>query len=329
MWFALLIVVALALLLLMSVFVVIEEREEGVLERLGKFHRVMKSGFRVKIPVIDKVAYRHETREQVFDIPPQEAITKNNVQVHVDGLIYLKVMDVYKASYNVDDYKRAAIAMAQATMRSEIGKQDLDDTFAERERMNDNIVSEIDEASEPWGVKVLRYEVKNITPSTETIKNMEQKMESERLRREENIKAEGERDSVKLESEGQRQAEVNISEGVRQKTINEAEGRAREIQLVADASAQALRRIGEAASMPGGDVAIRTQLVQRMISQLQQVLETANVSVLPADLAGLRSATEAVLGARDGASAHAAAGFNPQQHPAQPTQARPRPQGGQ
>lgn len=296
MWFAILIGVLVVILLLKSLFVIIEEREEGILERFGKFHRVLKSGFRVKLPIVDRVAYRLETREQVLDIPPQEAITKNNVQVHVDGLIYLKVIDVYKAAYNVDDYRRAAVAMAQATMRSEIGKLDLDDTFSEREQMNDNIVAEIDEASEPWGVKVLRYEVKNITPSEATIKNMEQKMESERLRREENIKAEGERDSVRLESEGQRQYDINLSEGVKQKTINEAEGRAREIQLVADASARAVNRIAQAASKPGGDVAIRTQLVQQLIGKLREVLEQAKVAVLPAELASLRSITEAAFG---------------------------------
>jgi regulator of protease activity HflC (stomatin/prohibitin superfamily) len=146
----------------------------------------------------------------------------------------------------------------------------------------------------------MRYEVKNITPSQDTIKNMEQKMESERLRREQNIKAEGERDSVRLESEGQRQSEINVSQGSRQATINLAEGRAREIQLVADASAQATRRIAEAASKPGGDIAIRTQLVQQLVGQLREVMNTANVSVLPADLASLRSVTEAAFGRADG-----------------------------
>lgn len=299
MWFTLLVLLVVTIVLLKSLFVVVEEREEAVLERFGKYHHILKSGFRLKLPPpIDRVAYRHETREQVLDIPPQECITKNNVQVHVDGLIYLKVMDVYKASYNVDDYARATVAMAQATMRSEIGKLNLDDTFSEREAMNDNIVTEIDEASEPWGVKVMRYEVKNITPSEATITNMERKMEAERLRREENIRAEGERDAVTLESEGKRQSDINISEGVKQQTINLSKGRAREIQLIADASAKAVARIAEAANRPGGDRAIRTQLVQQFIGRVRSVMSSAQVSVLPADLASLRALSEVALGRR-------------------------------
>lgn len=311
MYVALLVLVALTLAVLKGLFVVIEEREEGILERLGKFQRVLHSGFRLKWPIIERVAYRHDTRELVLDIPAQECITKNNVQVMVDGLLYLKVMDVQKASYNVDDYRRSAVAMAQATMRSEIGKLDLDDTFSERARMNDNIVQEIDEASEPWGVKVMRYEVKNITPSEETIKNMEQKMESERERREYNIEAEGSRDARKLESEGQQEYEINVSEGEKQRTINESEGQAREIELLAEANSYAVDRLAKAASQPGGQLAIRTRLAQQYVEDLERVIDEADVSVLPTELASVRSVVEAAArgaGGHDGDRRAAAGG---------------------
>ena len=238
MWTALLIIILVAVVLIRKTFIIVEMRNEVVKERLGKYQKTLKPGFHFLVPFIDRVAYTQEMREEVLDVPSQRCITKDNIEVDVDGILYLKVMDAAKASYGIGDYMKAAINLAQTTMRSEIGKITLDDTFSEREAMNENIVQEIDKASDPWGVKVMRYEIRDIEPSTQVIQTLEKQMEAERDKRAEITLSTGERDARINVSRGERQSAILLSEGRRQQRINEAKGSAREMELLATATAR-------------------------------------------------------------------------------------------
>lgn len=246
------------------------------------------------IPFIDRAAYRQEMREQVIDVPSQTCITKDNIEVAVDGLVYLKVMDSYRASYGISDYIAAAVNLAQTTMRSEIGKITLDDTFSERDKMNENIVKEIDEAADPWGIKVLRYEIKNIRPSNDIVDTMEKQMEAERQKRADITNSEGYREARINESKGEQQSQILISEAQRQRRINEAKGRAQEIELVAVATANGIRRVAEAVEKPGGDLAVKTKLIEQYIDQFGKIVKKTNVSVLPTETANLKTFFEGV-----------------------------------
>jgi regulator of protease activity HflC (stomatin/prohibitin superfamily) len=224
----------------------------------------------------------------VFDIPEQSCITRDNIQVAVDGLVYLKVMDAKRASYGIGDYKLASINLAQTTMRSEIGKLTLGDTFYERDKLNESIVREIDKASEPWGIKVMRYEIKNISPSKQVVHTLEKQMTAEREKRADITLATAEKESKILISEGHRQEAINISEGQKQKRINEATGRAREIEILAEASSRGLQKVAQATQKPGGEYAVKMRLVEDFIGRMGEVMNGANVSVMPVDLAHLK-----------------------------------------
>ena len=289
MWTLLLLVLAVVLFVIYHTFIIVEMREEVILERFGKYHDTLTPGFHFVIPFVDRVAYRQETREQVLDVPHQTCITKDNIEVDVDGLVYLKVMDSYKASYGINDYSLAAVNLAQTTMRSEVGKITLDDTFSERDAMNEAIVEELDKASDPWGVKVMRYELKDIQPAQDIVRTMEKQMEAEREKRAEITESSGERDARINVSEGEQQESVLLSEGRRQKRINEAEGDAREMELIAEATANGIERIADAIAQPGGSLAVKMRLTEQFIDRLGEVIDGANVSVLPMDAANLRS----------------------------------------
>ncbi len=284
-----LILTVITVFILMKLFLIVEMREEVIQERLGKYKKTLKPGFHFLVPFIDRPAYRQEMREQVLDVPSQSCITKDNIEVSVDGLVYLKVMDAYKASYGISNYRAAAVNLAQTTMRSEIGQITLDDTFSEREKMNENIVREIDEASEPWGIKVLRYEIKNIRPSNEVIDTMEQQMEAEREKRANITHSIGYKESKINESEGERRSTILKSEAERQKTINESLGRAKEIEIIARATAKGIRRISEAIEKPGGNIAVKTKLIDQYIDQLGKIIESTEISVLPVETANLKT----------------------------------------
>ncbi|MBV7316960.1 slipin family protein [Shewanella sp. NIFS-20-20] len=264
---------------------IVPMRDVHVIERLGKFRTVLAPGFHFLIPFVDRVAYRHDTREQVLDVPPQSCISKDNTQLEVDGLVYLKVMDGKEASYGIEDYRLAAVNLAQTTMRSEIGKLTLSETFSERDKLNESIVREIDKASAPWGIKVLRYELKNITPSRHVIHTLEKQMEAERRKRAEITLANAEKAAMINLSEGERQEAINISEGQKQKRINEAKGTAQEIKIVADAQAQGLAMVAEALTHSGAQAAMDMQLKQQFIDEFGKVIAIADVSVVPAELA--------------------------------------------
>jgi regulator of protease activity HflC (stomatin/prohibitin superfamily) len=289
MWTLLLLVLAVVLFVVYHTFIIVEMREEVILERFGKYHDTLTPGFHFVIPFIDRVAYRQETREQVLDVPHQTCITKDNIEVDVDGLVYLKVMDSYKASYGINDYRLAAVNLAQTTMRSEVGKITLDDTFSERDAMNEAIVEELDKASDPWGVKVMRYELKDIQPAQDIVRTMEKQMEAEREKRAEITESSGERDARINVSEGERTESILMSEGRRQARINEAEGDAREMELIAEATANGIERIADAIAQPGGSLAVKMRLTEQFIDRLGDVIDGANVSVLPMDAANLRS----------------------------------------
>ena len=298
------IVVLFIFLIIYKLLLVVPMREVAVIERLGKFRAVLQPGFHFLIPFFDRVAYAHDTREQVLDVPPQSCISKDNIQIEVDGLVYIKVMDGHKASYGIEDYRIASVNLAQTTMRSEIGKLNLSQTFSEREALNESIVREIDVASNPWGIKVLRYEIKNITPSEQVVHTLEKQMEAERNKRAEITLATADKEARINLSQGQRQEAINISEGEKLKRINEAKGKAQEIAIIAGAKAEGMSRITEAINKSGGLDAMNMQLMEQFIGEMGGILETADVSIVPSEIAklegffeGMEQVTKTVKGA--------------------------------
>jgi len=273
--------------ILWKLVLIVEMREICVIERLGKFRMVMEPGLHFLVPFFDRVAYRHEIREQVMEIPSQSCISRDNIQIEVDGLIFIKVMDGSKASYGIEDYRLAAVNLAQTTMRSEVGKLNLSQTFSERDELNETIVREIDKASDPWGIKVLRYELKNISPSQNVVQTLEKQMEAERRKRAEITLATAEKDSTINLSEGDRQEAINISEGDKSRRINEAHGKAKEIEIIAEATSKGIQMITEAATTPGGNEAMKLRLLENFIQQTGEIMGTADVSIMPAEMAKL------------------------------------------
>jgi len=275
-----------------NLILIVPMRELCVIERLGKFRSILEPGLHFLIPFVDRVAYRHETRELCINIPHQSCISRDNIQIDVDALLYIKVMDAYKASYGIEDYLIAAINLAQTTVRSEVGKLRLSQTFSERDALNETIVREIDNASEPWGIKVMRYEVMNITPSRNVIDVLEKQMEAERQKRAEITLANAERDSTINLSEGERQEAINLSEGERQKRINEANGRAQEISILATATANGMTAIARAIKQPGGHQAMNVRLVESYIDQVDSLYARSDVSIVPSELANIEGMFE-------------------------------------
>ncbi|ABV35077.1 band 7 protein [Shewanella sediminis HAW-EB3] len=295
--------------ILYKLLLIVPMREVNVIERLGKFRAVLKPGFHFLIPFFDRVAYKHEIREQVLDVPPQSCISKDNTQLEVDGLVYLKVMDGKLASYGIENYRLAAVNLAQTTMRSEIGKLSLSQTFSERDSLNESIVREIDKASDPWGIKVLRYEIKNITPSRKVIHTLEKQMEAERSKRAEITLANAEKAAMINLSEGERQEAINISEGQKLKRINEAKGTAQEISIIAKAKAEGMELVSTALALDGGHEAMNMQLKEQFIGQVGKILNEAEISVVPAEMAklegffeGMEQVTHAVSSSSTGSN---------------------------
>lgn len=294
---ALFVAVVLAVLVLVTLLKtakVVPHQTVFIVERLGKYSRTLSSGFHILIPFVDKVAYKHTLKEQAIDVPPQVCITKDNIAVEVDGVLYLQVTDPVRASYGITDYRFATIQLAQTTMRSLIGKLDLDRTFEEREATNSQIVRVLDEASEPWGVKVTRYEVKNITPPQTIRDAMEKQMRAEREKRALIAESEGEREARINRAEGEKQQNIRISEGEKMRQINIAEGRAREIELIATATAEGIRKVAEAIREPGGMEAVSLRVAEQYVNAFAQLAKETNTLILPANLSDL-GATVAAL----------------------------------
>ena len=267
-----------------------------MVERLGKFHEVLQPGFNIIIPFFDRVAYRHSLKETAMDIPEQICITKDNVQVAVDGVVFAQVIDPAKASYGISNYQFAVIQLAQTTMRSEIGKIDLDKTFEERTNINGAIVSAIDEASSGWGVKILRYEIKNITPPKSVLNAMEKQMQAEREKRAVILTSEGEKQSAINQAEGQKQKVVLESEAMRQQQINEAEGQAAAIKAVASATAEGIREVAAALQEKGGFEAVQLRVAENLVEQYGKLAKSTNTMILPANFADMGSMISAAMG---------------------------------
>jgi regulator of protease activity HflC (stomatin/prohibitin superfamily) len=269
--------------------VVVPQQSAFVVERLGKFSRVLKAGFHILIPFMERIAYRHTLKEQAIDIAEQICITKDNVQVGVDGVLYMQVLDPGRASYGIGNYMFAIAQLAQTTLRSEIGKIDLDRTFEERGTINANVVAELDKASEPWGVKVLRYEIKNINPPADILGAMEKQMRAEREKRAVILNSEGERDAKINQAEGEKQRVIKESEAKKQQQINEAEGEAQAILAVATATAGGLRQVAAALVDEGGAEAMQLRVAEQYIDEFGKLAKAANTLVVPANLADLAS----------------------------------------
>jgi regulator of protease activity HflC (stomatin/prohibitin superfamily) len=264
--------------------VIVPQQMRYVVERLGQYQGTLDAGFHILIPYIDKVRYRHSVKEQVLDIPEQICITSDNVQVGVDGIVYVRVIDAQAASYGIDDYTFGIVQLAQTTLRSEIGKIELDKTFEARANINANVVAEVDKAAEAWGVKVLRYEIKNITPPSEVITAMEKQMKAEREKRAAILASEGQRDAAINNAEGEKQRQIKQSEASMMSQINTAKGEAEAILEVARATAEGLRMVGTALQSDGGKLAMELRIAEQYIPQLGRIAEKSNTVVLPANL---------------------------------------------
>lgn len=284
---AILMLTVLIVVILIKTAVIVPQKSEFIIERLGKYSRTLGAGFHLLIPFLDRVAYRYILKEEVFDIPSQTCITKDNVTVEVDGLIYLQVVDSKLSAYGINDYRMAASQLAQTTLRSCIGRIDLDKTFEERETINGQVVESIDQAAQAWGVKVLRYEVKDILPP-ESVKNaMEAQMTAEREKRAEIARSEGERQSTINRAEGDRQDAILRSEGEKQRRINEAEGQAQEILAIAQATAEGLNTIAKQLQMPGGPEAANLRVAERYVNEFGKLAKESNTLIIPGNVADI------------------------------------------
>jgi regulator of protease activity HflC (stomatin/prohibitin superfamily) len=275
----------LAIIIFAKTAIVVPQQSAYVVERLGRFSGTLDAGFHILVPFVDVIRYRHSLKEQSIDIPAQVCITRDNVQVGVDGVLYLKVLNPERASYGISDYLFAIIQLAQTTLRSEIGKIDLDKTFEERTNINMSVVSELDKASEPWGVKVLRYEIKNITPPQDVLAAMEKQMRAEREKRAVILTSEGQRDAAINTAEGDKQQTIKASEAHRQRPINAALGQAEAILAVAPATAEGIRRVADAIQVPGGFEAVQLRVAEQYVSQFGAIAKSSTSLVLPASVA--------------------------------------------
>lgn len=292
-------IIALAFLVLIIITIaktaqIVPQRSAYVVERLGKYAKTLEAGFHLLIPFVDRIAYRHTMKEEAIDVDRQACVTKDNIQVVVNGVIYLQVVDPKAASYGIADYRYAATQLAQTTLRSVIGKIDLDKTFEEREAINNHVVEALDEAARPWGVKVMRYEIADIELPATILDALEKQMRAERERR-----------AVVAQSEGEREAKINVSEGIKQETINlsiadkerqinEAEGKARQIELVAKATADGLRMVAEAINTAGGKDAVALRVAEQYVTEFGKLAKTNNTMILPAELSNVGAAVAAI-----------------------------------
>ncbi len=282
-------IVVLAIVVIARTATVVPQQSAYVIERLGKYSRTLPAGFAILVPFVERIAYKHSLKESAIDIPEQVCITRDNVQVHVDGVLYLKVLNAELASYGIADFNFAISQLAQTTLRSEMGKIELDRTFEERGHINLQVVSELDKASEPWGVKVLRYEIKNITPPQDVLSAMEKQMRAEREKRAVILTSEGVRDAKVNQAEGEKQQVIKQSEASQQQQINEANGQAAAILAVATATAEGLRQVAESLRAEGGRDAMQLRIAEQWVEQFGQLAKAGNTFVVPTNLADISS----------------------------------------
>jgi regulator of protease activity HflC (stomatin/prohibitin superfamily) len=274
----------LVILVIAKTAVVVPQQSAFVVERLGRYHATLGAGFHILYPFVDVIRYRHSLKEVAVDIPEQVCITRDNVQVHVDGVLYLKVLDPERASYGVANYLFAITQLCQTSLRSEMGKIDLDKTFEERVHINVQVVNELDKASEPWGIKVLRYEIKNITPPADILAAMEKQMRAEREKRAVILTSEGARDAAINNAEGQKQQVIKASEANRQQRINEAQGSAEAILAIAKATAEGIRNVAESIRLPGGFEAVQLRVAEQYVAQFGALAKSTTSMILPASV---------------------------------------------
>jgi regulator of protease activity HflC (stomatin/prohibitin superfamily) len=287
-----------ALIIFFKTIRIVPQKMAYIVERLGKYYTTLEAGFHILVPFIDRVSYKHTLKEQAVDVPPQDCITRDNIMVEVDGILYMQVIDPKRASYGIRDYAFASIQLAQTTMRSVMGKLELDKTFEERDSINGEIVNAVDKASDPWGVKVTRYEVKNIVPPKSIKDAMEKHMRAEREKRATIAESEGDREARINRAEGEKREMIAKSEGEKQKRINEAEGRAVEIQKVAEATAKGIREIASAINEKGGVNAVNLRIAEQYLNEFGKLAKTNNSIIIPSnlsDIAGMIKAAASVI----------------------------------
>jgi regulator of protease activity HflC (stomatin/prohibitin superfamily) len=284
-----LVLALLAFIILAKTAVVVPQQSAYVVERLGRYASTLNAGLHILIPFLDVIRYKHTLKEMAVDVPEQICITRDNVQVGVDGVLYIKVLDAERASYGITDYRFAISQLAQTTLRSEIGKIDLDKTFEERTTINISVVNELDKASSPWGAKVLRYEIRNINPPKDVLSAMEKQMRAEREKRAVVLASEGHRDAAINEAEGDKQQVIKASEAKRQQQINEAEGEASAILAIATATAEGIRKVAEAIQLPGGYEAVQLRVAEQYIGEFGELAKASNTLVLPASVSDVGS----------------------------------------
>jgi regulator of protease activity HflC (stomatin/prohibitin superfamily) len=282
-------VAVLAIITLVNTARIVPQKSAYIVERLGKYSRTLQAGFHILTPFMDRVAYKHSLKEVAVDVPPQTCITRDNIAVEVDGVLYMQVIDPVKASYGIENFLFASTQLSQTTMRSEIGKLELDKTFEERDAINHAIIKAVDKASDPWGVKITRYEIKNIHPPETVREALEKQMRAERTKRATIFESEGVRQAKINVAEGTKQEAIAYSEGEKMKRINEAEGRAKEIELVAIATAQGIRNIAEAIEMPGGSDAVNLRVAEQYISEFGKLAQEGNTLIIPSNLGDIGS----------------------------------------
>jgi len=291
-----------ALFIIVTIFKtarIVPNRWAYVIERLGKYNKTLDAGFHILLPFLDKIAYKHTLKEVAVDVPPQNCITKDNISVEIDGVLYMRVVDPVKASYGIRDYRFAITQLAQTTMRSEIGKIDLDVTFESRENINNSIVNAVDEASDPWGIKVTRYEIKNIETPPTIREAMEKQMRAEREKRQQIALSEGDRQAKINRADGIKQEAIKLSEGERLKLENEAKGRAMAILEVAKATAEGIKEIGVAINQPGGKDAVSLRIATDWIESFGKLAKESNSMIVPTNVADLASVTGILKNAYD------------------------------
>ncbi len=278
-----------AIVLIVKTAVIVPQQNAYVIENLGRYSRTLDPGFSILVPFVERVAYKHSLKEHAMDISEQVCITSDNVQVGIDGVLYMQVMNAERASYGIGDYVFAISQLAQTTLRSEIGKIELDKTFEERAVINLNVVKELDLASEPWGVKVLRYEIKNINPPDDVLSAMEKQMRAEREKRAVILQSEGDRDAQVNQAEGEKKRVILGSEAAMQQQINEARGEAEAILRVAEATAEGLKKVAEALLVEGGDKAMQLRIAEDYLERFGALAKAGNTLILPANMADMAS----------------------------------------
>jgi len=287
-----------ALVVFFKTIRIVPQKMAYIIERLGKYSTTLEAGFHILVPFLDRVAYKHTLKEQAIDVAPQQCITRDNIAVEVDGILYMQVVDPKKASYGINNYQFASAQLAQTTMRSVMGKLELDKTFEERETVNSAIVDAVDKASDPWGVKVTRYEVKNILPPQSIKDAMEKQMRATREKRATIAESEGDRQAKINRAEGEKQRMIAQSEGEKQKRINEAEGRAVEILKVAEATATGIKEIASAINEKGGVNAVNLRIAEQYLNEFGKLAKTNNSIIIPSnlsDIAGVIKAAASVI----------------------------------